>query len=204
MQIRVCLRNVNSDGDRLRFDLTLHPDLKPVADKVYFGFWGAVGGVGDAFGVLLSPEGVIDLGSGYELYDRFHKTNLMQRQVTLGQYVTVWWDWGGNKEENTYQMEAVIQLSAVTELVTLQRATGLLVTHMSDLPRFRARVIRSFDIKGYDGRIYRPPVGVQGDVAILQSITIFCPDNAVAKNGQLITVAVDPKDIELLADSGLR
>lgn len=64
-------------------------------------------------------------------------------------------------------------------------------------------MIRSFDIKGYDGRVYRPPVGVQGDVAIFQEAVIFCPDHAVAKNGQLITVVVDPQDIELMADAGL-
>lgn len=202
MFVRVCLRHVGEDGDRCRFDLSLGPDLLPLADKVHFGFWGALDGVHESFGVLLTPEGVIDLGSGWDLHDRLHKTNLHQRRMELGQYVTIWWKWGAAQDEHTYIVEAVLQLSAVTDLVTLPGASSFLAPDLAKLPRFRARVKESFDIKGYDNVIYRTPVGVEGDIANFQGSYVFCPDNAVARNGDLITVCVDIESLEMILDSG--
>ena len=200
MMVRVCLRHVGPNGDRWRFDLTLGPDLLPLADKVHFGFWGALDGVGDAFGVLLRPDGVLDLGSDWDSHNRFHKTNLLQRKMVPGEYVTVWWKWGTTHDEHTYVIEAVMQLSAVTDLVSLSEATTFLVPSLENLPRFRARVKRSFDIEGYDDVVYRPPVGVEGDIAIFQDEYVFAPDNAISKKGELITAVVDPDDLELIRE----
>lgn len=202
MFMRVCLRHVGEGGDRCRFDLSLGPNLHPLTDKVHFGFWGALDGVHESFGVLLKPDGVIDLGSGWELPDRLHKTNLHDRRMELGQYVTIWWTWGDTQEENTYIVEAVLQLSGLTDLVTVPIAASFLTPDLVQLPRFRARVNKSFDISGYDDVIYRPPVGVEGDVANFHGDYIFCPDNAISKNGEQITVFVNAGHLEMIVDSG--
>ena len=76
------------------------------------------------------------------------------------------------------------------------------MSRLAQLPRFRARVVRSFEITGYDGVVYSPPVGVEGDLANFHGSYVFCPDNAVAKNGDLITVVVDENDLEMILDSG--
>lgn len=174
----------------------------PLADKVHFGFWGSLDGIHESFGVALTPNGFIDLGSGFETEERLHKTNLHQRKMETGQYVTIWWQWGGRPEENTYIIEAMLQLSALTDIVSVSDASSFFVPELAKLPRFRARVVRSFEITGYDGVVYVPPVGVEGDIAIFQNFYVFCPDNAVAKNGDLITVAVDENDLEMILDSG--
>jgi hypothetical protein len=202
MFVRVTLRHVGQEGDRCRFDLSLGPDLIPLADKVYFGFWGSLDGIRESFGVALTPEGLINLGAGFETEDRLHKTNLHQRKIEIGQYVTIWWQWGGRPQEHTYIIEAMLQLSALTELVTVSDASNFLVPKLAKLPRFRARVVRSFEITGYDGVVYLPPVGVEGDIGIFQDLYVFCPDNAVAKNGDLITVVVEENDLEMILDSG--
>jgi hypothetical protein len=143
---------------------------------------------------------VIDMGSNWDINHRFHKTNLLRRKMVPSEYVTVWWKWGTESEEHTYIIEAVLQLSAVSDLVSLAAASTFLVPSLAKLPRFRARVKRSFDIAGYDDVVYRPPVGVEGDVAIFQDDYVFAPDNALSKKGELITVAVDPDDLELIRE----
>lgn len=202
MFVRVSLRQVGEDGDRCRFDLSLGPDLLPLTDKVHFGVWGALDGVHESFGVALTPAGLIDLGSDWDAAERLHKTNLHQRKMEPGQYVTIWWTIGGTEKEHTYLVEAVLQLSALTDLVTLSDASSFLVPELAKLPRFRARVKKSFDIEGYDGVVYRPPISVEGDVANFQGSYFFCPDNAIARNGDLITAIVDIDDLEMILDSG--
>jgi len=141
-------------------------------------------------------DGVIDMGSCYETSGRFHKTNLLNKKIELGGYVTVWWKWDAEPSEETYVIEAVTVLSAVTEIVKIPKATSFLIETILGLPRFRARVSRFFDIEGYDGVVYRPLVGAEGDVAISQDCTVLCPDDAVSKSGDLITASVELGDIE--------
>lgn len=201
MFVRVSLRYVGEGDDRCRFDLSVGPDLFPLADKVYFGSWGALDGLHESYGAALTTAGLIDLGSVWGAVDRLNKTNLLQRKMEPGQYVTIWWKSDGKEEECTYVVESVLQLSALTDLVKLPDASSFLVPELAKLPRFRARVIKSFGIKGYDDVVYRPPIGVEGDVANFQGSYVFCPDNAIARNGDLITARVDIVNLEMVLDS---
>jgi hypothetical protein len=174
--------------------------MRPLQNISYFGFFGSLNDTEYSNGVLLKSDGIIDMGYGFEMSGRFHKTNLLTKKIELGEYVTVWWKWDAEPSEVTYVVEAVTVLSAVTEVVKIPEATSFHIESIYSLPRFRARVVKSFDIEGYDGVIYRPPVGVVGDVAYFQGYCIFCPDDAVSKDEQLITVLVDEDDLELIID----
>jgi len=200
MIVRVSLKNADPQGNRIRFDLNVGNAMKPLQNMAYFGVSGALNDTEFSNGVVLRPDGVIDMGCGFERSGRFHKTNLLTKKICIGEYVTVWWEWDVEPSEATYVIEAVTVLSAVTEVVKIPEATSFHIESIYSLPRFRARVVRSFDIEGYDGVIYRPPVGVVGDVAYFQGYCIFCPDDAVSKDEQLITVIVNEDDLELVVD----
>jgi hypothetical protein len=200
MFVRVCFRQVGDDGDRLRFDISLDASLRPLPIMSYFGFWGSLQRGEMATGVLLDPQGVIDVGG--DANSRYHRTNVFERKVDLGQYVTVWWNFGGVEEEHTYMVEAMTDLTAISNANSPKFATTYLVDTVSKLPRFRARVIKSFDIEGYDNTVYRPPVGVEGDIAIFQDAYVFCPDDAIATSGEMITAVVEFDEVEILNPSG--
>lgn len=202
MFARVCLKQVGEEGERLRFDISLDAEHRPLAIMSYFGFWGPMSQGADACGVLLDPQGVIDIGDFHDVTIRYHKTNIFDRKIDLGQYVTVWWKFTGSGEERIYIVEAVTDLAALSSADVPAFATAFLVDAVAKLPRFRARVVKSFDIPGYDNRIYRPPVGVEGDIAVFQDVYVFSPDDAVAKSGQMITVVVQPDEVEILNPSG--
>lgn len=187
MFVRVCFRQVGDDGDRLRFDLSVDSEKQPLATMSYFGFWGSLQRGEIASGVMLSPDGTIDVGHGGDANERYHRSNLLQRKIDLGQYATVWWNFGGEESESTYIVEAVTDLAAISSQSAPAFNTAYLVDSVAKLPRFRARVIKSFDIEGYDNAIYRPPIGVEGDLAIFQDEYVFCPDEAVSKSGEMIT-----------------
>jgi hypothetical protein len=121
--------------------------------------------------------------------------------LELGQYITVWWDFGGEAVEHTYLVEAVTDLGAISPATPPILATRFFVDTVSKLPRFRARVAKSFDIEGFDNTIYRPPIGVQGDVAVLKDMYWFCPDGAVSKSGEIISVVVEPENLEIVNGS---
>jgi hypothetical protein len=200
MIVRVCLKSTNDETGRIRFDINVGDDMRPLPNIAYFGFYGPLKDTEFSNGVLLTSEGVIDMGYGFEISGRFHKTNLLNKKIELGGYVTVWWKWDAEPSEETYVIEAVTALSAVTQIIQIQKATSFLLESINNLPRFRARVVRPFDIEGYDGVVYRPPVGVEGDVAYFQGCIVFCPDDAVSESGDLITASVEPSDIELIVD----
>lgn len=197
--VRVSLKDMQLAADRIRFDLSIDDEFKPVADIAYFGFFGSMAKSEYSNGVLLTADGEIDMGGGYESSGRFHRTNLLSKTIRLGEYATIWWKWGADAEETTYAIEAVTLMSAVTNLVKVPEATQFHVESVASLPRFRARVIKSFDIHGYDNVVYRPPVGVEGDVAYFQDQCIFCPDDAISKSGMLISECVTFDDIELIS-----
>lgn len=200
MIVRVCLRSTGDETARFRFDINVGGDMRPLRNIAYFGFFGALNNTELSNGVLLKADGVIDMGYGFEMSGRFHKTNLLDKIIELGGYVTLWWKWDAEPSEDTYVIEAVTVLSAITEVVNIPTATSFHIESVNSLPRFRARVVKPIDIEGYDGVVYHPPLGVEGDVAIFQESYVFCPDGAVSKNGDLITVTVGPDDIELIFD----
>jgi hypothetical protein len=198
MIVRVTLKSMDGIGERIRFDLCVDKDMRPLSGMVYFGFYGALNDTEVSGAVLLNTEGVIDLGWGFEARGRFHKTNVLTKKMELGAYATVWWKWEAEPTETTFIVEAVTQLSALTDLVTIPKATSVNIESLAGSPRFRARIVESFDIDEYDGVVYRPPVGVEGDVANFQDLCVFCPDNAASKSGQIFTVTVDPDLLELI------
>jgi hypothetical protein len=200
MFVRVCLKNTADADDRIRIDLNVGLNMLPVPGIVYFGLWGPLDENGNSSGILLRSDSVIDLGGGYDLNDRFHKTNLHARRMEVGQYTTMWVKWGTDEQEHTYVIEAVMQLSAVTDVVLIADVTSSGIKTLEQLPIFRARVRKSFNIAGYDDTVYRPPIGVEGDVAYLQGCYVFSPDNAIAKDGKTITAIVDASNLELIVD----
>lgn len=198
MIVRISLKATNGQEYRVRFDLSLGKDMKPLANMAYFGFYGSFRNTEVSSAILLNADGTIDMGYGFETSGRFHRTNLLSKTVALNNYVTIWWKWEAEPEETTYLVEAVTVLSAITEDVKFEKVTKVNVETLLGLPTFRGRVIRSFDIVGYDDVVYCPPIGVEGDLAVFQGNLIFCPDNAVSKNGMLLTEIVDIGDVELM------
>jgi hypothetical protein len=197
---RVCLKSMDAQSERLRFDLVLGDDAVPLQDIMYFGFRGAFGDAVDASAVLLNPEGIIDLGPYYEEASRRHRTNLLQRMMRVGEYVTVWWKFGGWEEATTYVIESMTDLAALRRRTDLATATVCWVPKLDTLPQFRARVRESFDIEGFDDVVYRPPVGVEGYAGILQDVLYFCPDEAFDKAGRQIIAPAEPEWLELITD----
>jgi hypothetical protein len=200
MIVRVTLKSTDAVGERIRFDLSVDKDMRALPGISYFGFYGAMVDTELSGAVLLNTEGVIDLGWGFEARGRFHKTNVLNKKIEMGGYATIWWKWDTEPTEATFVIEAVTQLSAVTDLVTIPEATSVRIETIEGLPKFRARVVESFDIDEYDGVVYRPPVGVEGDVAYFQDQCVFCPDGAISKDDRLITVSVDPAVLELIVE----
>lgn len=64
-------------------------------------------------------------------------------------------------------------------------------------PETRARVIHSFEFVWKD-RLYRPPVGVEGDVVEVRYLFLFSPDHAIV-NGEQMQVYVPSGFLEPLA-----
>jgi len=89
MIVRVCLKSTGDETDRLRFDLNVGDEMRPLPNIAYFGFSGALNDMELSNGVLLKSDGVIDMGYGFEMSGRFHKTNLLEKKIELGGYVTV-------------------------------------------------------------------------------------------------------------------
>lgn len=200
MFVRVCLKNVDDADDRIRIDLNVGLNMIPLPGLVYFGVWGSLEEYGHSWGIRLSSDSVIDLGLGYEWDSRFYRTNFHARRMEIGQYTTVWYKQGAVEQEHTFVVEAVMQLSAVTDVVLIADVTSSGIKTLEQLPIFRARVRKSFNIAGYDDTVYRPPIGVEGDVAYLQGCYVFSPDNAIAKDGKTITAIVDACNLELIVD----
>ena len=200
MIVRVTLKSMDAVGERIRFDLSVDKDMRPLHGISYFGFYGAMTDTELSGAVLLNVEGVIDLGYGFESRGRFHKTNILRKKMEIGGYVAIWWKYGAEPTEATFAIERVTQLSAITDVAEIPKATTFHIETIEGLPKFRARVVKRFPINGYDGVVYSPPVGVEGDIAYFQDQCVFCPDGAISKDDRLITVSVDPDDLELIVE----
>lgn len=56
------MREMSGAHDRLRFDISVGPDMVPLADIAYFGYHGPFSGDEASAGVLLTADGHIELG----------------------------------------------------------------------------------------------------------------------------------------------
>ncbi len=195
---RICFHNAGVGTERIYVDMNLDTEFRIVPGIPYFGLYESKADTEVGGGIVLTPAGEFDLGWGFESSGRFHRTNLRLKKIELGGYMTVWWKWDAEPEEQTYVIASVTKLSETATKTDIPKATKFHIQTLEGLPKFRARVKRSFDIKGYDNTIYRPPVGVEGDVTRFQEYCVFCPDGATSKTGQLIVTDVDPDDIELM------
>jgi hypothetical protein len=201
MIIRVRFTNTTVPEDIFLFDLMVDEFFVPLPEYPYFGYCGALNHTEDGYGVLLMGDGVIDLGSTVSSDSRYHKTNLRQRRMVGGEYITVWAKFSGPAEEVTYRIDRVVQLSSVTPLVSFCKATQRSIQTVRGLPVFRARTVTPIVIKGFDNATYRPPIGILGDVVRTQGTFLFFPDDAVAKDGRMIHVLIDPGDVQLVVES---
>jgi hypothetical protein len=201
MIIRVRLTNTTVPEDIFLFDLMVDEFFMPLPEYPYFGYCGALNHTEDGYGVLLTADGVIDLGSLFSGDSRYHKTNLRQRKMVAGEYITIWVKFSGPAEEVTYRIDRVVQLSSVTPLVSFSKATQRSIQTVRGLPVFRARTVNPIVINGFDNTTYRPPIGTLGDIVRTQDTFLFYPDDAVAKNGQMIHVPIDPNDVQLIVQA---
>ena len=120
--------------------------MRPLPDIAYFGFYGALADTELSSAVLLSAEGLIDLGWGFETRGRFHQTNILSKRIELEGYATIWWKWEAEPVETTFVIEAVTHLTAISGHVDIPKATSVHVETVEGLPKFRARVVKSFNI----------------------------------------------------------
>jgi len=58
MIVRICLNGTNGRGDRVRFDLSIGADMKPLADMAYFGFYGSLRNTEVSSAILLNADAV--------------------------------------------------------------------------------------------------------------------------------------------------
>jgi hypothetical protein len=116
--------------------------------------------------------------------------------------VTVFWRLKeAAPEDAIYCVEQLYKLSEISNELDLARVTQTYKLGDIELPKFRARVICSFNILGYDDTVYVPPVGVEGDIAFLKDAFYFCPDQAISiKEGKQIIAVVDPSCVEIFTD----
>jgi hypothetical protein len=197
--LRVCLRNTDVHDERIRFDVSVDEVMKPLSEIAYFGYCGSLNDTEYSTAMMLCADGIIDSGCGFDTRARYHRTNLLTKRIKLGEYITIWWSWGNEPIESTFMVEAATVLSAVTESVTIQDATKFYIESISALPRFRARVVKTFNIVGFDNVVYRPPIGVEGMVAAhTDTSCIFFPDNAISKSGAMISAVVNLNHLELI------
>lgn len=197
MFVRARFTSTTEQDHRFYFDLIVDDGYVAAAELVYFGFFGSLAKADQGHGVILLPAGFIDFGEPYLTDQRYWQTNIHERAMRLGEYVTVW-EKGDAPSEATYRIDAITDLSFVKSAQPFQPT--LWKPSAQDIPQFRARTIQHIDIKGYDRMIYRPPIGTLGYVARVQTHLVFYPDNAVAKNRHMIDVCVNADDIELLND----
>lgn len=108
--MRITLRSVDDEWDRIRFDLSIDESHKVKREMVYFGFEGSLNNTENSHPLMLNQQGLIDLGDGFEAYSRHHKTNLFEKKIELKQYVTIWWKNGTETIEAVYFVEALTPL----------------------------------------------------------------------------------------------
>ena len=110
MMVRVHFKDMDPEGegrDDYTFDIQVDAENKPVAGIIFFGIWGQFDDRANCYPVLLQMNGQIDLGSQEEdSLERFQQTNLRDRKMVLGEFVT----FSVDDEEFTYKISNVHQL----------------------------------------------------------------------------------------------
>ena len=102
---RVYLQNAAQGNQEINIDLILEGG-RPKQGIEYFGVW-----MDSETEVLcpftLNPDGEADFGSGYDGADRYYVTDLLEKDITVGQRVA----WTYDQDTVEY---AVISLTALT------------------------------------------------------------------------------------------
>jgi hypothetical protein len=114
MMVRVHFKDMDPEAegrDDYTFDIQVDAENKPVAGIPFFGIWGQFSDRTNCFPVLLQRNDQIDLGSQADLpaedrLERFQQTNLRDRQMVLGGFVT----FSVDDEEFTYKISNVQHL----------------------------------------------------------------------------------------------
>jgi hypothetical protein len=116
MMVRIHFKDIDPEGegrDDYTFDIQVDAENKPVAGIPFFGIWGQFSDHNNCYPVLLQRNGQIDLGSQADLaaikedrLERFQRTNLRDRKMVLGEFVTFWVD----DEEFPYKISNVQKL----------------------------------------------------------------------------------------------
>lgn len=90
--VRVALAHLKSGMESANyfFDLIVNEENRPVKDRVYFGLWGGLKNIDDRFPLLLEQDGEIDLGADHEPWFRWQRTNILDRELKIGERVTMW------------------------------------------------------------------------------------------------------------------
>jgi hypothetical protein len=122
MMLRVHFKEIDSESegrDDYTFDIQVEAENKPVGGIPFFGLWGQFSDDQNCYPALLRKDGQIDLGNYEHLDprewnrdDRFQRTNLRDRPMVLGEFVTFWiHDHDSNQEEAyTYKISHIHKL----------------------------------------------------------------------------------------------
>jgi len=191
--LRIRVTNTLDVRDWIYFDLLVDSERRPLRSFPSFGFSGSLNQRENGYPLLLLEDGTIDLGAFAASQSRFHKTNLYDRVLRVGEYVTVWWR-QPKEEAITFRIDSVTEIGDAPPLGTLKKGRDI---HPSELAEIRAEVIQSFEFD-FNGETYSPPIGVQGSVSIAQGELLFWPDGVIV-DGDQINTPVNPDEIRILS-----
>jgi len=76
----------------------------------FFGYWGFFQHAEEGFGILLSSDGLIDIAYDSDLKHEYRRSNILERKIMAGEYVTFFWKEEGAETESTYEAEALADL----------------------------------------------------------------------------------------------
>ncbi|MFA6279851.1 MAG: hypothetical protein WC612_03540 [Bdellovibrionales bacterium] len=100
--------------DDYTFDIVVDAKNKPLKKVPFFGLWGEFSKPDNRYPVVLLSDGQIDLGAAREEDDRFHKTNMHEKIIKVGELVTVW-----EPSSNGPSDEYTLEISLVKNLLEL-------------------------------------------------------------------------------------
>ncbi|MBK3799703.1 hypothetical protein GAY33_10745 [Azospirillum brasilense] len=89
------------------FDILLDAAGRVAGSWPIFGVAGGVRG-DHSYPLVLGREGQLDYGAGLQSHQRFQRTNLRDRSIRVGEYVTIW---SADEDEWAYRVQEVIDLA---------------------------------------------------------------------------------------------